>query len=218
MKTVFVLFMAGCFGLLVSQPSLAQGTSVAETIVTARRVAEYGYANKNPLCLLAAAQIMANTNPNKLVAKMDKGESAVNAGKKEEINLDVDKLIKDAQAMASPTLSNEVTALANKIQPVRSRGALGGPKMTQGQSVEAKATDTFTIEFKGAEKAELTLVGDLDGDLDLLVYDEAGKLVASDTAGTDKCVVAWTPAQKGNFVVHIKNLNGETNRYTLITN
>jgi hypothetical protein len=218
MKSIFSTVFALGFVMLAATVALAQSPA-AEAIITARRVAEYGYANKNPLCLLAAAQIMAGTTTNKLEAKLDKGGAPeTGPGKKPEIVLDADKLVKDAQAMSNPEMASDITSLAGKIKTMRSRGAFGGPKMTQGQSVDANSTDTYTIEFKGGEQAELVVVGDLAGDLDLLVYDAAGKLVASDTAGTDKCTISWTPTQNNTYTVHVKNKLAELNRYTLITN
>jgi hypothetical protein len=218
MKSIFSTVFALGFVMLAATVALAQSPA-AEAIITARRVAEYGYANKNPLCLLAAAQIMASTTTNKLEAKLDKGGAPeAGTGKKPEIVLDADKLVKDAQAMSNPEMASDITSLAGKIKTMRSRGAFGGPKMTQGQSVDANSTDTYTIEFKGGEQAELVVVGDLAGDLDLLVYDAAGKLVASDTAGTDKCTISWTPTQNNTYTVHVKNKLAELNRYTLITN
>jgi hypothetical protein len=218
MKSIFSTVFALGFVMLAATVALAQSPA-AESIITARRVAEYGYANKNPLCLLAAAQIMASTTTSKLEAKLDKGGAPeTGLGKKPEIVLDADKLVKDAQAMSNPEMASDIASLAGKIKTMRSRGAFGGPKMTQGQSVDANSTDTFTIEFKGGEQAELVVVGDLAGDLDLLVYDAAGKLVASDTAGTDKCTISWTPAQNSTYTVHVKNKLAELNRYTLITN
>jgi hypothetical protein len=218
MKSIFSTVFALGLVVLATTTALAQSPA-AESIITARRVAEYGYANKNPLCLLAAAQIMASTSTNKLEAKLDKGGAPeAGAGKKPEIVLDADKLVKDAQAMSNSEMASEITALAGKIKTTRSRGAFGGPKMTQGQSVDANATDTYTIEFKGGEQAELVVVGDLDGDLDLLVYDATGNLVASDIAGTDKCTISWTPAQNSSYTVSVKNKLAGPNRYTLITN
>ncbi len=83
-----------------------------------------------------------------------------NPNPKTEISLQPDKLLADAQSMASQDQLKEITAMANKIQVQRSRGAFGGPKVTQGQSVEMKATVAYTIDFNGGEKAELVVVGD----------------------------------------------------------
>jgi hypothetical protein len=217
MKTILTVFLSLYLTASAVQVAQAQTPSAMETVILARKVAEFGYDHKNSVCLLAAAQMMSSVNTTKLVAtNVEKGEK--NPNPKTEISLQPDKLLADAQSMASQDQLKEITAMANKIQVQRSRGAFGGPKVTQGQSVEMKATVAYTIDFNGGEKAELVVVGDSGGDLDLEVFDEAGKLVASDVAGTEKCLVSWVPAQNGSFTIKIKNIGSEENRYTLITN
>ncbi len=217
MKTILTIFLSLYLTASTVQIAQAQAPTAVATVILARKVAEFGYDHKNPVCLLAAAQMMSGVNTTKLApTNVEKGKKGPNP--KAEISLQPDQLLADARGMASPDQLQEVTAMANKIQPKRSRGAFGGPKVTQGQSVEAKSTVSYTIDFKGGEKAELVVVGDSGGDLDLEVFDETGKLVASDAVGTEKCVVSWVPTQNGSFTVKIKNIGSEENRYTLITN
>jgi hypothetical protein len=63
-------------------------------------------------------------------------------------------------------------------------GAVGGPRADTTR-VNARATNQYTISFRGGEAARITVAGDGDTDLDLYVYDEFGNLVASDDDLTD---------------------------------
>jgi hypothetical protein len=96
-------------------------------------------------------------------------------------------------------------------------GRVGGPgrKVT---SVKARATDTYTITFRGGEQASILVNGDGDTDLDLYVYDENGNLVASDADATDTCLCQWTPRWTGQFTVKVRNRGSVYNRYVLVTN
>src|SRR5437879_1082850 len=79
-------------------------------------------------------------------------------------------------------------------------GVKGGPKATKDR-VEARSTDVFNIVFVGEQVAQIGVKGDDDTDLDLLVYDELGNLVASDTDDTDVCIVRFRPKWTGPFLV-----------------
>lgn len=96
-------------------------------------------------------------------------------------------------------------------------GRVGGPgrKVT---SVEARATDSYTIKFRGGEPASVFVDGDGDTDLDLYIYDENGRLVASDDDATDTCLCQWTPRWTGEFTVKVRNRGSVYNRYVLVTN
>ena len=96
-------------------------------------------------------------------------------------------------------------------------GAVGGPRVDNTR-VNARATNPYTISFRGGESARITVAGDGDTDLDLYVYDEFGNLVASDDDLTDYCVVSFTPRFTGPFTVRVVNRGGVWNQYRLTTN
>ncbi len=66
--------------------------------------------------------------------------------------------------------------------------------------------------------ARVAVIGDGDTDLDLLVYDENGNLIASDTDYTDKCLVEFAPRWTGTFLVRVVNNGYVHNNYLLLTN
>jgi hypothetical protein len=96
-------------------------------------------------------------------------------------------------------------------------GAVGGPRSNTTR-VNARATDQYTIGFRGGEAARITVAGDGDTDLDLYVYDEFGNLIVKDDDNTDYCVVSWTPRFTGPFTVRVVNRGGVYNQYRLTTN
>jgi hypothetical protein len=96
-------------------------------------------------------------------------------------------------------------------------GAVGGPKASTTR-VNARATDVYTIDFRGGEAARVTVRGDGDTDLDLYVYDEFGNLITKDDDNTDYCVASWTPRFTGPFTVRVVNRGGVYNQYRITTN
>lgn len=82
----------------------------------------------------------------------------------------------------------------------------------KGEELEYKWT------FKAGELASVYLEGDTTTDLDLFVYDMAGKLVASDEDDTDYCELEWTPAKTATYIIRIKNLGKLENNYYIESN
>jgi hypothetical protein len=90
-----------------------------------------------------------------------------------------------------------------------------GGALHRTTSVDALGTDSFQATFRGGELAIVMVRGDGDTDLDLYVYDEAGKLVASDTDLTDQCVVTWVPRWTGRFIIRVVNRGYVSNLYRI---
>ena len=68
------------------------------------------------------------------------------------------------------------------------------------------------IVFKAKQLAEFVLIGDGDSDIDVIVKDSTGKVVARDTdpsasegGGSDLCVCRWTPQREEEFTIIIIN-------------
>lgn len=96
-------------------------------------------------------------------------------------------------------------------------GTVGGPKY-QLSSVAAGGSDSYTAPFYGGQLAQVLLEGDGDTDVDVYVYDQFGNLVASDTDGSDTCLVRWYPRWTGPFLVRVVNRGYVSNRYAIVTN
>jgi hypothetical protein len=104
------------------------------------------------------------------------------------------------------------------IAPSLQAGAVGGPQFNYGEPALAYSTDTYRIWFYGGELAEVLVIGDHDTDLDLMVYDEFGNLVASDLNFTDVCLAQWFPTRTGEFRIEVINRGSVHNVYDLVTN
>lgn len=59
--------------------------------------------------------------------------------------------------------------------------------------------------------AEFAVIGDGGTDIDLEVFDQAGKLVAKDVFFSDLALVRWVPAATQEFTIKVKNLGSEDN-------
>ncbi len=69
----------------------------------------------------------------------------------------------------------------------------------------------YKIKFFANQDAEFAVIGDGGTDVDILVYDEAGKLVAKDDALTDLALVRWKPGKTQTFTIKVSNLHAEEN-------
>src|SRR6478752_4165711 len=84
-----------------------------------------------------------------------------------------------------------------------------GPVLGPGTSVktvEARGSVVYVESFRGGEVGVVSLVGDGSTDLDVFVYDDAGRLVAQGIGLTDIEVVTFVPAQTARFRIEVRNL------------
>ena len=218
--SVSLLFSVAVFAqqsAATTQPK--EKSETAEMLSVAGKLVKYGYQTKTAMPLIQAVEIY-----NRL------GVSAETTAKTKE---SVSDAISDVPAQDKPTavsfdqpqLLADATKYAdgdkNLLSLIKAaggtRGRVPGP-VRHTDKVNAGATDTYSITFRGGELAMIIVSGDGDTDLDLSVYDENGNLITSDTDGSDDCVVSFTPKWTGVFKVKIKNYGRVYNRYVLITN
>ena len=81
--------------------------------------------------------------------------------------------------------------------------------------IKAGETHTFRAAFYGGELASVLVLGDGDTDLDVYVYDAAGKPVAVDDDYTDACFVEWKPRWTGTFTIKVVNRGRVYNDYSI---
>jgi hypothetical protein len=63
--------------------------------------------------------------------------------------------------------------------------------------------------------AEFAIIGDGGTDVDIEVYDAAGKLVAKDDKFTDLALVRWVPTMTQEYTIKVKNLGSDDNVCTM---
>jgi hypothetical protein len=105
---------------------------------------------------------------------------------------------------ASALVALTSAGLAAPVAPEKPRILTIGPLSSK----------TFTVEFKGRERASAIVTSKANGTyLGLYVYDRYGNCVAWDDLGspetTGAASVDWFPAEKANYVVEVRN-NGST--------
>jgi len=232
MKKLFVMGIAVAVTTMFAAAALAAGDGgaanrsadkadapemMAGDVEMALALADWGRANSSAEALVAAAQILAASKVEATEAEKTTETAEGEAQEKADAEppaVDAEALLAEAATMAKKqkNLKKHIDGLT-----LSSRGATGGPKYTVDK-VQAYTTDIFVLEYKGAQFAEVAVVGDGDTDLDLYVYDEYGNLIASDADSTDTTYCSWVPAWTGKFRIEVRNLGAVYNQYTLITN
>ena len=99
------------------------------------------------------------------------------------------------------------------VRPVLAQ-PIGGT-ISHLDQVSARTTDTYRIACRGGEQIRIQVRGDHDTDLDLYIYDASGNLLAWDDDLTDLCIVRFTPATMGEFIIRIVNRGWVYNEYLL---
>lgn len=97
----------------------------------------------------------------------------------------------------------------------------GGRVLT---SVEARSdlasgqTDLWRLPLFGQVAAEIGLIGDGDGSLQMAVQDESGATICAQPATIGPVLCRFTPARNGFFSVTVTNAGETANSYRLIGN
>ncbi|MBO4243674.1 MAG: hypothetical protein J5882_01290 [Bacteroidales bacterium] len=206
MKKIFLLTALLCMGIAASAQDFKNEDEkdttakpippAVENLRLAFDLSRYGYANKNAVSLITAAQIL-NQNGFELE------------------ELDAEKLLEDARTFAKD--NPHLLALIDMSDTGPVRGALGEEKYSLDM-VKSYATDTYKVKFKENKKAVVQVKGVGLTDLDLYIYDKNGNLVTSDTSDSDNCECTWVPKWTGEFTIRIKNRGGLYNLYYMQTN
>jgi hypothetical protein len=96
-------------------------------------------------------------------------------------------------------------------------GAVNGPQSTNTR-VEAYATDHFNVRFFEGELVRVSLRGDGDTDLDLVIKDRHGNVVCRADGPSDVEVCRFVPDETSRYRIEVRNLGGIYNAYRLATN
>ena len=83
------------------------------------------------------------------------------------------------------------------------------------ERVEAYRTDVWRAQVYQGVPVRVTVDGDGDTDLDLYIYDEYGRMVASDDDLTDVCIARWTPRFTGLVTIRVVNRGSVYNTYVI---
>ena len=104
----------------------------------------------------------------------------------------------------------------------RPRAAAASPpaRSIRSRRLEAAtgSTSTIPLPFKAGEYAEVYVEANDGSDLNLYIYDSAGRLVCSDTDESSISYCGWRPAEAGEFTIKVENRGGGDTGYALMTN
>ena len=223
MKTLFLLLCICTFiGAQAQDPKPVSKNKPSEDVANlqlAGDLARYGYKNFSADALIQAARIMSSVKTQDLKYESFKQEPAPKdqATKKSKEGYDLASILAAAKKYAD----GDVKLLASIAEVEKAnqttRGRVGGPG-ERYNFVYGNSSDLYDISFIEGRLAEILVRGDGDTDLDLLVYDSNGHLIAQDADYTDKCYVSWVPVWTGRFTVKIVNRGPILNNYYLVTN
>lgn len=203
----------------------------------AAHLAIEGENRKSPLLLLAAAEILADLKQSRREADAVKPEASGQNSDGGLPELDMHALIARARELAKGNAAMEaaVEAMVKTIES-DSRGLV----YRQGKDLESVVIEGVTYKvinpgfqridpgesltltnviFEGGLPAQILVVGDGDGDLDLWVYDgNTGGLIGSDLSTSSVCAVTWTTRYEGPFTVVVKNVGDIYERFYVLAN
>lgn len=174
--------------------------------------------NNYPLALLTAAHILKATptkdeKQEKVVEGIPAGDQNQETGKVDT----PDEMLAMAKTLVEGKDMAMVAMIDNEMKTGGTKGSTSGP-IAHKDRVRGGMTDTYTIKFRGDEKAMIGIIGDDRADLDLFVYDQGGHLIRSDESSSSDCAFDWTPAWTGTYTVKVKNSGTRSSEYLLLTN
>jgi len=217
---IVFIFSASLFAQGRDKPPVSAAVSSdISAIQTAYSLAKFGYSNYSASALIEAAEILSYIEIWKLEISPVKSESWALA----ETRTETPPLFTPANLLAEArkyaVKDSTMIAWIDRVQKrlIPKAGVVGGPKQTS-EKVQAFSTDSYIINFKGEQLAQVYVSGDGSTDLDLFVYDQNNALVTYVDDYTDECLAQWIPARTGSYTIVVKNTGRVWNRYYLTIN
>jgi hypothetical protein len=174
----------------------------------------FGRETKDPLILIAAARIMKALSGSEVDLK-PQGRAASGDTQKSGLPVSPDSILVEARDFAKG--DKIINLLIDQTAATGTSTTIEQPK-THQDTVQAGATDVYSVVFNGGQLAEAGIAGDGSSDLDLTVYDENGHLVCRSTASTDREYCRWWPKWTGPFRIEVQNIGAVPDLYRLATN
>jgi hypothetical protein len=112
------------------------------------------------------------------------------------------------------TLARKTLVLTSVLLLLVAAAAPALAQFVRTDRVLAFDTDTWRV-WAAAGTTRVVVNGDGDTDLDCWVYDRFGRLLGSDTDGTDLCIIRFNHPSAGDLRIRIRNLGNVYNEYEL---
>lgn len=214
---------------LVALPALGQdksGTNVdpagtgvkggAAQAILAQDLYALGMAQQDALVVLTAAKLaMGVTFTDVEREKATEGEAVAGGEEGGEAPLDGAMMLASARQLAGE--DEMLVGLIEDVEAEGSRGRIGGASRTLSR-LPGGQTDVWKVPFYGNSYAEVSVLGDGDSNLDVLITDENRNTICYDVSWSDKVYCDFVPAWNGYFYITVKNTGRKRNSYYLLTN
>jgi hypothetical protein len=209
-----------------SGPNAAQGAvplGPTGQYMLAQQLYGYGKANNDVLAVIAAADILSKVPPRETTRPKTSDGGGAQGGEGVSVGdlPGVTEVLATARQLAGK--NKPLLAMIDDLSAAGSRGRVQGPGK-EFTSVNAGSKDTFSIEFKGHEKAEVAIAMPEGAGLRLVVNDENDREICStrNAASIEKGIsglyCGWTPAWTGPFKVWVVNGGRSSVKYLIMTN
>lgn len=196
--------------MFLALPAWAEGPSPVKVAELSARLYAAGMEAGDPLLVLSAARLRKTLTP------VAGDRAAVDGIAGEGAPLGWEEMLASAVELAGDDatllgLIADATAETNK-------GVASGPVYNIGSLGNGKGDTYPPIEFRGGEYAEVYVEAKATTNLNLVVYDDKGRLVCSDTDISHIAYCGWTPATAGSFTLKVDNKGPMGADYALMTN
>lgn len=208
------------FAALTAPPFAANAQETASSplrqAVFAQQLFRLGQAQKDPLAMVAAANLAAS------VAFDPKEIAGETFGEALPDQTDSAKSPIDAAAMQDSALKSldpdETLALLLRENTRAARLLPGATLHSSANTLRAGQSTRYTVPFDGAVLAELGVIGDGDSRLALTVTDAENAVICATATASDAAACSFTPTESAFYTVTISNPGPGTNSYFLLSN
>ncbi|PPK99980.1 hypothetical protein SAMN05444682_110134 [Parapedobacter indicus] len=217
---ILLWFATVPLGIAQKRAATAKVPPEIQTLKTMAYLTRYGHTHQDGLSFIQAARLLAKQPveviPNNQIEISLSDTSA--RLRQHPFMLNADTLLAWGRRLSQNNTA--ALTLADQVDwelGLRSRGRTEGPK-TMAAQVKGGSSFATTWSFKGSEKAIVSVIGDGDNDLDLFVFDKHNNIIAQDDSHTDACEVQFTPSNKADYKIVVKNWGSSYSDFILITN
>ena len=210
---IFTVLAVSLFAQTENKPVSEPLSDDMLALQTANSLARYGYSVQSASALIGAAEIYARIQTQPMSVQPQRGQSAAATAETPEFT--PANLLADARRIAGRDAT--MIAWADEVQRslnTRTRGAVGGPRSAR-DIIVGRDTHTYSVQLRGGERTDITLIGSGVSDLDLYLYDANGNYIIGDEGYDDFGLVWIVPPRTGTYRIVVRNLGNNNNRYEL---
>jgi hypothetical protein len=193
------------------------------TLVLAWDLHAEGLRREDPMLVLTAIRLARTSSPRTATGWISEVASAEAAPSDAAT---VPGLPRDPASPEAATLAAlmaegnpDLADLTEEVLGSLSRGRPGEGRLpTVTGRIDPGGRDVYRIPFNGELPAEVALIGDGTGNLDLTVTDETGHRICAETGPSDRAYCGFVPLWNGWFDVTVTNPGTAPATYRLSTN